>query len=504
MKKVLLFASVLALTSCSVASNVEKKPFVWEGANLYFLLTDRFENGDLSNDINFNRTEQAAKLRGFEGGDIKGITKKIKEGYFTDLGVNAIWMTPLLEQIHGYTDEGQGKTYGFHGYWTKDWTQLDPNFGTTDDLKEMIEAAHSKGIRIVFDAVINHTGPVTDIDPVFPSDWVRTSPKCTYDNYVNTTACTLVANLPDILTENNTSVELPPQLAEKWKKAGTYEKEVAELNQFFAKYNLPKAPKYYIMKWLSDYIKKYGIDGFRVDTVKHVNEDVWKEFQKICQDSFDEFKKNNPSKVLDNQPFFTVAEVYNYGISHKKEFNFGDKSVNYFDNGFSSIINFDFKGDAKKSYEEMFAKYSEILNSDLKGFSVMNYADSHDDGDAFDMTRSKPYETATKLLLAPGISQIYYGDETARPLKVEGADGDANLRSFMNWDDIKNNTETQKILAHWQKLGKFRQAHPAVGAGVHKKLEIEDAYSGKTVTVDKNKMITFATDYDVVLLEVIK
>ena len=108
----------------------QETPFFWESANLYFLLTDRFNNGDTLNDINFGRIEKAAKLRSFEGGDIKGIIQKIDEGYFTNLGINAIWMTPIVEQIHGSTDEGTGKTYGFHGYWAKDWTTLDPNFGT--------------------------------------------------------------------------------------------------------------------------------------------------------------------------------------------------------------------------------------------------------------------------------------------------------------------------------------------------------------------------------------
>jgi alpha-amylase len=74
---------------------------VWEAANVYFLLTDRFNNADPSNDVNFERTEETAVLRGFEGGDLKGITQKINEGYFTDLGINAIWMTPVVEQIHG-------------------------------------------------------------------------------------------------------------------------------------------------------------------------------------------------------------------------------------------------------------------------------------------------------------------------------------------------------------------------------------------------------------------
>ncbi|NNC45417.1 MAG: alpha-amylase, partial [Winogradskyella sp.] len=81
----------------------DEVPFVWENANIYFLLTDRFKNGDTSNDVNFNRTKKPGKLRGFEGGDIKGIMQKIKEGYFTKLGVNAIWFTPIFEQIHGST-----------------------------------------------------------------------------------------------------------------------------------------------------------------------------------------------------------------------------------------------------------------------------------------------------------------------------------------------------------------------------------------------------------------
>ncbi|HKK11351.1 MAG TPA: hypothetical protein VJ945_00860, partial [Flavobacteriaceae bacterium] len=103
----------------------------------------------------------------------------------------------------------------------------------------------------------------------------------------------------------------------------------------------------------------------------------------------------------------------------------------------------------------------------LKGYGVLNYMSSHDDSGPFDALRKKPYETATKLLLAPGTSQIYYGDESARPLVVKGAYGDANLRSFMNWSDIENDPKTQDILKHWQKLGRFRVKHPAIGAGTH-------------------------------------
>ena len=539
MKKIFLLAGFALLTSCATVQKANKQPFSWEGANMYFLLTDRFKNGDQTNDLNFGRTEKAAVLRGFEGGDLRGIIQKIDDNYFSDLGINAIWMTPIVEQIHGATDEGTGKTYGFHGYWTKDWTALDPNFGTKQDLKELVEKAHAKGIRIVLDAVINHTGPVTPIDPVYPNSWVRTSPQCQYNNYQNTTACTLVANLPDVLTESDLPAELPEMLIDKWKKEGRYDAEMKSLNDFFARTGYPKAPKYYIMKWLADYVETFGIDGYRVDTVKHTNEDVWKDFQKVCQEAFDIYKRNNPTKVLDNNMFFTVGEVYGYGISQKQDYNFSDRKVNYYQNGFKSLINFDFKGDANKSYEELFSNYSKLLHGDLNGKTVMNYLTSHDDGSPFDKDRTRTFEAGTKLLLAPGISQVYYGDETARDLTIDGASGDATLRSNMNWNDVQNNAETKKLLVHYQKLGKFRADHPAVGAGVHQMVssspywftrtfntdkvligldlntgikevsvtgifengtKLRDAYSGKTVKVENGKAI-INTEFSLVLFE---
>lgn len=452
-------------------------PFYWEAANIYFLLTDRFHNGDPSNDINFDRTKETGVLRGFEGGDIKGVTQKVKEGYFTDLGINAIWMTPIVEQIHGATNEGTGNTYGFHGYWTKDWTNIDPNYGTKEDLHELVKEAHARGIRILLDAVINHTGPVTEKDPVWPEDWVRTDKQCSYDSYENTVSCTLVKNLPDIRTESNEDVELPPLLVEKWKAEGRYDQEVSELNAFFERTGYPRAPRFYIMKWLTDYITEFGIDGYRCDTVKHTEPFVWEEFKAECDFAFTQFKENNPDKVMDTNDFYLVGEVYNYGISAGKAFDFGDKKVNYFDKMFTSQINFEFKWNAKQmAPQEMFHMYDTVLQKELKGFSVLNYMSSHDDGSPFDALRKKPFETATKLLLSPGASQVYYGDELARVLKVEGAAGDANLRSFMNWQDLKTNKNTKMILEHWQKLGRFRAKHPAVGAGSHQMITSQPYY----------------------------
>ena len=296
MKKALIFSLFLALAGTGVFSscrnaqahgeNDSTSAFSWKGANVYFLLTDRFFNGNPDNDVNFDRTGETGVLRGFEGGDIEGVIRKLEEGYFDRLGINALWLTPWFEQIHGGTDEGTGLTYAFHGYWPGDWTSLDPNFGTEEDLQKLVETAHARGIRVVMDVIINHTGPVTEIDPVWPEDWVRTSPQCTYQDYESTVTCTLVKNLPDIRTESDQPVELPPRLLEKWEREGRLEQELNELDAFFESTGYPRAPKYYLIKWLTDYIRKYGIDGYRLDTAKHIEESIWAELSKVAQAAF--------------------------------------------------------------------------------------------------------------------------------------------------------------------------------------------------------------------------
>jgi len=409
-------------------------------------------------------------LRGFQGGDIAGITEKIEANYFTDLGINAIWFTPVVEQVHGDTDEGTGNTYGYHGYWTKDWTALDPNFGTKKELEKLVKSAHAKGIRVLLDVVLNHTGPETKKDPVWPKEWVRTDPTCEFTTYKNTTDCTLVNNLPDIYTASNEDVELPDALLAKWKTEGRLSNELDELQLFFNRTGYPRAPRYYIIKWLTDYVNDLGIDGYRVDTVKHVNEEAWAELYKEASHAFETWKKKHPNDTLDDNPFFMVGEVYNYGISTGRDYDFGDKKVDFFDYGFKSLINFELKQDALKNYESIFSKYNSLLHTKLKGKSVLNYLSSHDDGAPFDKNRERPYYAANVLLLTPGASQVYYGDETARNLVIEGTQGDATLRSFMNWSDLDSLPEIKKIHKHWQKLGTFRRDHPAVGAGKHKRL----------------------------------
>ena len=484
---------LLVLLSCqsnnekqkeSLSANEPIPYFNWEGATIYFMLTDRFKNGDPTNDVNFERTEPTAVLRGFEGGDLAGVTQKIESGYFNDLGVNAIWLTPLVEQIHAGTDEGTGFTYGYHGYWAKDWTVLDPNFGTHQELKTMIETAHKRGIRVLLDAVVNHHGPETPQDGIWPEDWVRRWPTCTHDSYAATTACNLVENLPDVLTESNQEVALPPQLVAKWKQEGRLKQEQAELDAFFERTGYPRAPRFYIMKWLSDYVSEYGIDGFRVDTAKHTEASVWEEFRVICNSSFAQWKEEHPESVLDETPFYLVGEVYSYDLHHLREHDFGDRKEDFFNNSFDALINFHIKGTQDMSLEALYSDYSNILNGPMDGFGTLNFMSSHDDGSPFDKARKNPYETARRLLLAPGTAQIYYGDELSRPLIIEGTQGDATLRSFMNWDDLENNAQTAKILNYWQRLGQFRARHMAIGAGIHQQIS-QAPYTFSRVFNDK-------------------
>jgi alpha-amylase len=337
----------------------------------------------------------------------------------------------------------------------------------------MVETAHDNGIRILLDVVLNHTGPVIEGEPAWPDTWVRRSPTCQYTDFESTVSCTLVKNLPDILTDKEEPVELPDFLISKWEKEGRLDQELVELDDFFSQTGFPRAPKYYIIKWLTDFVRELGIDGFRVDTAKHTEPDVWQELYDQAVAAFSQWKHDHPSEVLDQTPFYMVGEVYNFNLEDAPLYNYGDSLVNFYDYGYNSLINFSFKSDAVLDHEEIFSRYAEKLNGIMNGKGIMNYVSSHDDSQPFDIHRTRVFEAGTKLLLSPGTVQIYYGDETARELEVEGTQGDAHLRSVMNWKDLENNAtrgnyQVGEVFRHWSRLCNFRKKHPSVGAGEHR------------------------------------
>lgn len=458
----------------------------WRNATIYFLLTDRFANGDKSNDPRPISGQAPGKLRGFEGGDLKGITRKIDSGYFNALGVDAIWTTPVIENVRGSVVEGEwGRTYAYHGYWPRDWTAIDPRLGSEKDFGDFVAAAHRRGIRVIFDVIINHAGPVTDQgDPRWPSDWVRGSIPCTHKSFASATSCELSFTLQDVLTENETNVSLPPFLIDKWRAEGRLEQEQKELDAFFARTGYPRAPKYYIVKWLTDWVRDYGIDGFRVDTAKHVEPEIWGVLKREADIALADWRRRHSKRLTPDMPFYMVGEVFNYGVSdfaqaRGRDYDYGDRKVDFYANGFDALINMDFPTHAAAPVDDQFQSYAKQLEEGaFKGRGILSYLASHDDMGPLDPERKTILSDAARLMLSPGAVQIYYGDEVGRSLVIPGTVGDATLRSSMDW----RMTQTNKaVLKHWRRLGTFRHAHPALGAGKHEQLSISPYTFARTL-----------------------
>lgn len=444
---------------------------------VYFVISDRFVNGNPANDNSYGRKREADPkddVGTFHGGDLKGLTDKLREGWFKQLGVNAIWITAPYEQIHGWVVGGKNefKHYAYHGYYALDFTVLDKNMGTPDELREMVDTAHAQGIRILFDVVMNHPGYLdiqTAVDLKIPVLWPNALEKVTLANYhrnidYNNFAfgdwwgrpwvraglpgyidggkddlTMQLAYLPDFRTESTEPVVLP-----KFIKAKADTKAV----------DLPNTTvRGYLVKWLTDWVREYGIDGFRADTVKHVEPEAWTELKKQATLALADWKTKNPTKKIDDAAFWMTGEYWGHGPERGK----------LHDAGFDSMINFDFQGRASEFArpDALFASYAKLQAG--KPAQMLNYISSHD---TRLFARDKLIEGGNALLLAPGGVQIFYGDETARPNgPVPNSDPQQATRSDMNWAAVDH-----KVLAHWRRLGAFRARHVALARGEHERL----------------------------------
>lgn len=524
------FANVGAVTlkedtsvSAIAGSVVENDGFTWDNATVYFLLTDRFRNGNKTNDHSYDRaTDQNGNpLSGWEtapgtfhGGDFAGITDAINEGYFNDLGVNALWISAPYEQIHGYCDSGKGFAhYSYHGYYVLDYTETDDNFGTEEEFETLVDTAHEHGLRVIIDIVLNHSGynTVKDMEEFnfgtllsgasdfkykldgisavnsyidfkssasdwgrwWGNDWIRSGlPGYTDgggDNYTSS-----LEGLPDFRTEQTKSVSIPPVLQTKWKQEGTYSQKID-------RYGSSNTVTGYISSWLADWVRKYGVDGFRCDTAKHVEQGSWKQLKNACVDALKDWRQNNSNKPGADwqEDFWMTGEAWDHTIGSGKDAYFTQ-------GGFDSMINFATCGAGSLTsgkVADTYQGYADSINSQ-DGFNQLSFISSHDELITRGDEKTMIYN-GSALLLTPGGVQIYYGDESNRPavpgLAFDGYGGSGHsLRSDMNWDSLN-----KTVLAHWQKVGQFRDNHVAVGAGENTKLTSTNGVAfGRTY--DKN------------------
>lgn len=529
----------------------------WDNATVYFVMTDRFFDGDPTNNGAYGRQPDGElQVASFQGGDLAGLKRKLDEGFFDALGVSAIWITAPYEQVRGWVSGAGIKHYGYHGYFALDYTLVDQAMGTPEDLRAFIDTAHAQGIRVIFDVVMNHPGYATPADldafgvDVLLPGWEAATPANLYDfidfedadfgdwwgpkwiraelggGYPGPGSDDLTKNLdflPDFRTDSSeTDIGLPPFYANK---PDTLAVERAGYTV-----------RDYLVEWLTAWVREYGVDGFRADTAKHVELASWRRLKEEAHEALVEWRAANPDKRFPDsdygdpsKPFWMTGEVFPHGVVRDA----------YFDNGFDSLINFDFAAAAGAALDDIskiettWAEYAQKINTDPT-FNVLSYISSHDTTLFFERYATKDLAkqklAGTLLLLTPGAVQIFYGDENARTYGALASDASHRTRSRYVFG------ANPDVMSHWQKLGRFRRAHRAVGAGSHTKVsdapytfkrvagedvvyvalgtsgsvtvdvdfadgtELRDAYSGRTATVMSGE-VTFDGGAGLLLIE---
>ena len=386
-----------------------KKDFDWDEAVVYFMMTDRFFDGNESNNTASGADTYGDNPGLYHGGDFAGVTAKLD--YLQDLGVNTIWITPIVENIKGVavTDEGSKDVpynAAYHGYWASDFTKLNPTLGTTGEFETMISEAHKRGMRIMVDIVVNHAGYGTE--STF-ADMLRD--KSVSEGDIKSWQ----SGLPDFATEN---ADVRTKLVE----------------------------------WQTAWMKDYGVDYFRVDTVKHVDSTTWAAL------------KNSTTEV--NPSFKMIGEYFGAGYASNGsslgtgqmdadlDFDFNDQATSFVSGNISSVEKF------------LSARNSALNNTYMTG----QFLSSHDEdgfkaalmkgkGYTEDQATSAALVAATLQLTAKGIPVIYYGEEV-------GLSGLNNYPYQTNRYDMDFSlaTENNVTYQHYKTMLSIRNAYTDVFA----------------------------------------
>ena len=410
----------------------------WPDAVLYFVVLDRFADGSTAN----NRAVETGAKGTFHGGDLAGLTQQLDE--LSSLGVTALWITPVVDNIDSFVTGAGFPDWGYHGYWADDFTKLDPRFGTEEELKTLVDEAHRHGMRVLLDVVYNHAGYNSKYmtDPK-TRGWLRSNENgtCGQDDI---TSC--VAGLPDFRTE------------------------------------LPEVRDYLFDAHLS-LAKRTGLDGFRLDTVKHVTHEFWQEHRQRVDAEL-------------GKDFFLLGEVWGGDAQSLDPWFANDEMDAGFDFSFQGSAIGWLQGRGRTVAFDRYLKQREQVRG---GYLLSHFLSSHDVRGGLDLLEGDKelFRLAAVLqFTSAGLPTIYYGEEVARP----GGDWPDN-RSDMPWGErnIKpgaGRPRDESMREMYRKLIAIRKARPALSRGIHTALSTtgdllvfsqKDEGSGDEVIVAVNR-----------------
>ena len=428
-------------TATNVTVTERKKSagdFDWDEAVIYFAVTDRFFDGDASNNDAYGVGDYNVGEKGgssYHGGDFAGLNQKLD--YLKDLGVNTIWITPIVENIteDQHDNETDTATYGYHGYWASDFTKLNKHLGKEQQFKALLDAAHSKGMKIMVDVVLNHAGYgredyfnsiLTDADGNSISMIRDSSNTISGDDKYDS-----LSDLPDFVTEN-------------------------------------KAVTDQLVAWQTEWMSKYNIDYYRVDTVKHVETTTWAAF------------KNSLTKV--NPDFKMIGEYSGAGYANNAgelgtgtmdallDFDFNDFAQNFVTGNISSVENSLQKRNNAINNTSVMGSFLSSHDEDTLQYKLVNESKISEE-EAYNLMKV----AATLQITAKGQPVLYYGEEIGQggannwPLQT-------NRRDF-DWTELeKQKADSNSIYNHYKTMLAIRNAYTDVFArGNRSTVAVSDA-----------------------------
>ncbi|MCF3133305.1 pullulanase-type alpha-1,6-glucosidase [Streptomyces olivochromogenes] len=469
----------------------------------YFVMPDRFANGDKSNDkggLTGSRlsTGYDPTDKGFyQGGDLKGLTRRLD--YVKGLGTTSIWMAPIFKNrpVQG---TGTNASAGYHGYWITDFTQVDPHFGTNKDLETLISKAHAKGMKVFFDVITNHTADVVDYKEksydylskgAFPyltkdgrpfddadyADGRRKFPAVDADSFPRTPKVASDSKVPSWLND--------PTMYHN-RGDSTYAGESTTYGDFSGLDDLwTERPEVVsgMEKIYQRWVKDFGVDGFRIDTVKHVNMEFWTQWAT----ALDRYAAAHGRKN-----FFMFGEVYSADASITSpyvtqgrldatlDFPFQEAARQYASQGGSAQKLAGVFGDDYKYTTDKANAYEQVTFLGNHDMGRIGYFLNQDNPKATDAELLKKDRLANELMfLSRGNPVVYYGDEQG--FTGSGGDKDARQTMFASkvadyLDDDEIGTDRTHASDAYDKsaplykeiaaLAKLRRNNPALTDGV--------------------------------------